>query len=167
MNNPINTLNPTSKLSTLARLASGLLLACANTLALAEDGQVLFDQNCAACHGEGGIGTIGLAPPLQNTELWGKLGDNAPNYIANVMSGGLSGKINSQGVDYVGLVMPPQSHLTSEEMTQIADYVLTALNGLSKAPTPQQIEDIRQKPASHKELRALREGAPATQIAMK
>ena len=91
-----------------ALLAVPYLLAVPALADAGETGEALFSSICAACHGDQGQGTAGIAPPLVDPTLWQGLGDKAPVYIAGVMAGGMSGKINANGVDYIGLVMPTQ-----------------------------------------------------------
>lgn len=134
--------------------------AASNAPAWAADhGQNLFMNVCEACHGKGGVGTAGIAPPLVDADLWSRLGDKAPTYIANILAGGMSGKITALGVDYIGLVMPPQSEVASaEELTAVANYVLKDLNGLSQAADAADIHAALKAPRTHKQLRAMREG---------
>lgn len=134
------------------------LLALAASPALAADGAALFAGTCAACHGDGGIGVPGLAPPLVDAELWTALGDKTPAYLAGVMAGGLSGKITVKGVDFVGLVMPPQTEIPDADLAAIGAYVLKDLNGLSAAPDEAAIAAAKATPPTHKALRALRRG---------
>jgi mono/diheme cytochrome c family protein len=125
----------------------------------AEDGAALFRQHCMACHGEHGAGAAGLAPPLQNAELWGALGKDSTRYILAVMRGGLSGAIRAQGVDYIGLAMPPQAHLKPEEREKIARYVLETLNDAPRTDIASALEaEIAEAPLSHKTLRLARNG---------
>lgn len=141
----------------LAAAFSACLAALAGP-ALAADGAELFAGTCAACHGEGGIGFEGLAPPLVDAELWTALGDKAPLYLAGVMAGGLSGKLTVAGVDYVGLVMPPQTEIPDADLAAIGAYVLKDLN---KLPTPfdeTAVAAAKAAPPTHKALRAMRKG---------
>lgn len=133
-----------------------LPVICGANPTLAGSGAELFAATCAACHGEAGVGTLGLAPPLQHKELWQRLGEKSPKYIAGVMANGMSGRLNVNGEDYIGLVMPPMAHLSSEDLAAIATYVLVTLNGMATAPDVTLIETMKQKTLSHKELQALR-----------
>ncbi len=141
-----------------ALLAVPYLLAVPALADAGETGEALFSSICAACHGDKGQGTEGIAPPLVDPVLWQGLGDKAPVYIAGVMAGGMSGKINANGVDYIGLVMPTQAAHGADDLTAIAAYVLTKLNGLPAGPDKATVEAALAKPPSHKELRALRKG---------
>ena len=131
---------------------AALLLALG---AHAQASEALFQQHCSSCHGAQAEGIPGLAPALVNTALWQGLGDQAPNYITGVMAGGLSGKLSSNGQLYIGLVMPPQSHLPSDELASVASYVLS-LNGQAQTVSAQAVEQARQNALSHAQLRELR-----------
>jgi mono/diheme cytochrome c family protein len=141
-------------------LAGMAASAAAGVPALAADhGKDMFVAVCEACHGEGGVGTEGVAPPLVDPALWSRLGDKAPAYLAGVLAGGLSGKISANGIDYIGLVMPPQSEAgSSKELAAVANYVLKDLNGLASVADAAGIDAALNAPQSHKQLRALREG---------
>lgn len=139
-------------------LLGGALLGI-SALAVADDGAALFAQHCSGCHGPQAVGIEGIAPPLHNPELWQSLDAQAPRYIAGVMSGGLSGTLNVAGLDYMGLVMPPQSQIDSAQLASIAGYVLGELNGVASAPDAALIDQLKAAPLSHKELRAIRKGS--------
>lgn len=135
-----------------------VLLSSASTIAAADlSGADLFSKTCAACHGDAGVGIPGLAPPLQNAELWQRLGSKGNEYIAGVMTAGLSGTITVDGIKYQAMVMPSQSMIASEDLVKIAEYVLTTLNGSDAIPDVALIDKLKATPLSHKELRALRE----------
>ena len=67
----------------------------------------------------------------------------------------MSGKISAQGQLYIGLVMPPQSHLPSDELAQVASYLLN-LNGVKATVTAADVEQARSPAQTHAQLRALR-----------
>lgn len=126
--------------------------------ALAADGAEVFESVCAACHQSGGTGAPGLAPPLVDPALWQRLGDKAPEYVANVMIAGLTGTITAGGQGYYGLAMPSQEYLSDEELLAAAAYVLQDLAGSKLAVTPEAIAAARAAPLGHKALIALRKG---------
>lgn len=137
-----------------------LTLALTSHHCLAEPtGAQLFEKHCAACHGQGGVGIEGIAPPLSNPDLWSLLGEKGDTYIAGVMTGGMSGTLKVAGVDYRGLVMPAQSQLDSETLASIAAYVVKTLNGGVASPTANTIESLKTAPMSHQQLRLLRKGS--------
>lgn len=139
-------------------LVSVLVLLASSSTGLADDisGADLFSNTCAACHGDAGVGIPGLAPPLQNPELWQRLGPKGNEYIAGVMTAGLSGTIIVDGIKYQAMVMPPQSMIASEDLVKIAEYVLTTLNGSEAIPDVALIDTLKATPLSHTELRAIR-----------
>ncbi|MBO6518498.1 MAG: cytochrome-c oxidase, cbb3-type subunit III [Rhodospirillales bacterium] len=57
--------------------------------AAANEGQQLFEDNCVACHGEGGVGTAELGAPPLNNDIWLYGGDKATivESIANSRAG--------------------------------------------------------------------------------
>jgi mono/diheme cytochrome c family protein len=125
--------------------------------ALATDGEALFNESCAACHQRGGVGSVGLAPPLVDRVLWDRLGRAAPDYIQGVMLAGLSGSIEVAGQQYDGLVMPPQARMTDDELAAIGIYVLSTLN-VMKNPTltAATVAALRSAPPTHAALREMR-----------
>ena len=123
------------------------------------DGEAAFASHCAACHGEGGAGTPGFAPPLASPALWEGLGPDAPDYLAGVILRGLVGTIRSEGQVYAGLMMPPQAQIDDAEIALIADYVLQELGGLEASLDPDTLETLRAEPPSHADLLALRAGS--------
>lgn len=124
-----------------------------------DSGKVMFENRCAACHGSAGVGIEGVAPPLKNPDLWKLLGGNGGKYIAGVMTGGMSGTINVDGIDYRGLVMPTQAAIESAELAIIAKYVVQTLNGGTSMPSVGMINELKTAPLSHAELRSIRKGA--------
>ncbi|MBL1268039.1 c-type cytochrome [Vreelandella arctica] len=123
-------------------------------------GESLFQQNCSSCHGVGAIGTPGLAPPLKNPELWQSLGSQASlYYLVGVVTNGMSGKLEVDGQVYQGLVMPPLAHIESSDLVNIADYVLSDLNGLSVTTSESDVEALQNEPMNHGLLRAKRSSA--------
>ena len=157
-------------------LAIGVLTLA--QVAWADDlGKPMFGNRCAACHGAAsvvadrflqqgrhrhgaaGVGIEGLAPPLQNPELWKSLGENGAKYMAGVMTGGMTGTITVADVDYRGLVMPAQSFIASTELAMIAKYVVETLNAGASTPSIALIDELKAAPLPHAEIRAIRKGA--------
>lgn len=144
---------------TPARPTLAALIAAALPGAALADGATLFSQTCAACHGESGVGTPGLAPPLNLADFWTGLGDKAPAYVAGVLMSGLTGRITSGGMDYIGLAMPAQTQLTDAEAAEVGTFVLATLGGQAgQAVTAEAIAADRAAPPPHADLRALRKG---------
>lgn len=143
--------------------ARAAAVAVAAVVALAgpalADGAATFGSICAACHGEGGVGTPGLAPPLDLADFWKGLGDKAPSYIAGVIAAGLTGKISAGGMDYIGLAMPAQAELSDADAAEVATYVVATLGGQGgTSVTPEEVAHARAAPPSHADLRKMRAG---------
>lgn len=136
-----------------------LLLAFAGPAGAQEAGATSFGSVCGACHGAAGEGIAGIAPPLAGTDVWARLGDAAPTYLAGVMAAGLAGRITVDGADYVGLAMPSQGHLPAGQLAAIGTYVLVTLNGRAGGLDVGEVEAALADPPSHKALREVRRGA--------
>lgn len=134
-------------------LASSVIAATA----FATDGEALFNGSCAACHQRDGMGSVGLAPPLVDSELWNRLGSAAGSYIQGVMLSGLSGSIEVGGQKYAGLVMPSQARMTDDELAAIGIYVLSTLNSISNPQlSAATVATLRASPPTHADLREMR-----------
>lgn len=106
----------------MKRLLIGL--AALLGLAMAADGQELYRQTCAACHGTVGQGLPGVFIPLANNP---RVQDEA--YVVKVIREGISGPLEVFGRTYHG-VMPALPHITEADAKAIAAYV----RGLGEAP---------------------------------
>ncbi|MDQ3845472.1 MAG: c-type cytochrome [Bacteroidota bacterium] len=82
----------------------------------------LFQENCATCHGQNGMGTPQLAPPLVGSPRL--KGD--PGMAIRILLHGLTGPVN--GVEYNG-PMASQAQYTDEELADILSYIREHLNG--------------------------------------
>ncbi|TPE51893.1 c-type cytochrome [Amaricoccus solimangrovi] len=127
----------------LTGLAVAMALASAPGGAADLDGAALFETHCAACHGAGGVGTPGLAPPLDRPDFWQALGENAPEYIGGVVTKGLNMRIAVRGEQYMGTMMPPVAGASDEELAAVATWVLDTLGGTQLAVAPADIAAAR------------------------
>lgn len=130
-----------------------VLTMLVTTGALADD-VALFTQTCGACHGKGGVGIPGMAPPLAGAE-WAKAGKpDSRLYVPEIILNGLSGKLVAAGRTYQG-VMPAQKQRKDDEIAVLANYVLAKLNTAPadfKPLTAADIEALRAKKVDHKTL---------------
>lgn len=83
-------------------------------------GKLLFNENCAPCHGTGGVGVAGAYPNLADDEwIWGgELADLQQTIaygVRNTNSNSRQGEMPKFGVDGM---------LTKEQIDQVADYVV-------------------------------------------
>ncbi len=138
------------------RTALLVLAAVAAAGAVQADGAAGFAETCAACHGEAGVGIPGVAPPLARPAFWAALGDKAPQYVAGVMAAGMAGKLTVEGQLYIGLIMPPQSHLEAAELAEIGTYVLQGLGGTTAVVDVETVNAALKAPPAHADLKAMR-----------
>lgn len=138
-----------------AALVAGLLVGPA----LAEDASLdpaeQFETHCAACHGEAGVGTPGLAPPLDRPEFWGALGDNAPKYLAGVVAKGFNMTVTVRGETFTGMIMPPPAGIPDDELAAAATYVVATLGQTDKTVTGADVAAAREG-VSNDDLKAMR-----------
>lgn len=126
-----------------ARIAGCLILGASLPASAQEiDGTTLFNDNCAVCHAEGGIGNPGFAPPLNRPAFW--QGMDAPtDYIAAVVIGGLHGTMTVDGQMYVGLRMPPLPQIEDAEIAAIATYVAGELGQTDATASAETVAAVR------------------------
>ncbi|WP_454746246.1 c-type cytochrome [Ciceribacter selenitireducens] len=144
------------------RLSAAIILLAglgSPAAARAEDGAALFEASCSACHQSGGIGTPGIAPPLNDPALWQRLGAKAPDYVAGVMISGLSGTITAGGQMYAGLIMPSHASISDADLAVIGTYILSTVNATGQTLDAAHLEAARQAKPSHADLRKLRKGS--------
>lgn len=137
-----------------ASLFAGSLLVTGQ--ALAASGEELFNTACSACHAAGGVGTPGLAPPLDRPEFWKELGDKAPDYIAGVVTKGLNAQIKVNGESYAGMMMPPVAGQSDDDLAAITTWVLQTLGKTDKTVTPEDIKTARESNLTNDDLKAMR-----------
>jgi mono/diheme cytochrome c family protein len=93
------------------------------------EGATIYADKCASCHQADGSGVPGSFPPLRGNP---NVADVA--YVESVISDGLSGPLEVDGVTYDGVM--PAIDLSDAERTAVAEYVASlAEAGESTAPT--------------------------------
>ncbi|MFP6896344.1 MAG: PA14 domain-containing protein [Roseibacillus sp.] len=114
-------------------------------LASAQDGKVMYEQLCGACHGNDGQGAQeGQFPPLADS-AWIK---GAPDRMIQVVLHGMMGEVTvpskfAASPTY-NLVMPPQgAALTSDQIARITTYVRTSWGNKEGAITVAMVEAQR------------------------
>lgn len=101
-------------------------------------GEVLYKQNCIACHQADGNGVTGAFPPLAKSDYLGNL-DQAIHVVAN----GLGGPITVNGETY-NSVMPKLS-LSDEEIASVLTYVINNWDNKGGEVTPSMVAPQRGK----------------------
>ena len=127
-------------------LVAGLLGAVFTGLAAADDnGQALFESNCAACHQPTGQGIPGAFPPLAGSDF---LLADKQRAIETVIQG-RTGPITVNGQEFNAL-MPPMGHLEDEQIAAILSYVLNAWGNDGGKVTEDEVEAVRERLAGVK-----------------
>lgn len=95
-------------------------------------GKIAFNENCAACHGTGGVGVPGAYPTLADDEwLWGgTLADIEQTIkygVRNPNGNSRQSEMPKFGADGM---------LTPEQISQVADYVVSLSNKAPAAGSP-------------------------------
>jgi len=83
-------------------------------------GEALYEANCAACHGEGGIGIEGVGKPLVKSEFVADLSD------AELVDFLIVGRDTADPLNTTGILKPPRGgnpSLTDEDLAVIVEYV--------------------------------------------
>lgn len=109
------------------------------TQATAVVGKEAYEANCATCHMANGEGVPGTFPPMAGSE---RVNGPADEHIKVVLNG-LSGPITVKGVQYDGS-MPPQGHLSDQEIADIVTYERTSWGNTGGAVTADQVKALRQ-----------------------
>jgi len=93
------------------------------------NGEQLFVQNCASCHGNKAEGYSNVFPPLVNTE-WVSGDKSVP---IRILLNGMQGEIEVNGQSYQGVMPSFKARLSTAEMAAILNY----LRSLSESSSPQ------------------------------
>ena len=121
-------------------VAVGGFVGAAPDAALMKKGEALYKGAgaCFTCHLPEGQGQPRAVPPLAGSD-W--LKDN-PNRTIAIVLRGLAGPIKVNGQNYYS-AMPPQIHLSDEELAAIITYVNNAWGNKGASVTPAQVAKAR------------------------
>ncbi|WP_240642607.1 c-type cytochrome [Pseudidiomarina mangrovi] len=126
------------------KIKSGMFVSVATALALfsgvaqADMGASVYQKHCMACHQANGQGMAGVFPPLSgNSNITDK-----PDYMAETIIKGKSGKITVSGTEYNGM-MPPMGYMSDADIAAVVNYVNEKFAGGSKTLTAKEVKAIR------------------------
>ncbi|AWV97278.1 c-type cytochrome [Arcticibacterium luteifluviistationis] len=86
------------------------------------NGENLYKQNCANCHGEKGEGLRNLYPPLRNNEHL-----KSTEHVICIIKNGASGKLELNGQVY-DQAMPANPKLFNLDIAQLVTYLNKEFN---------------------------------------
>lgn len=124
-------------------LLSGLLISILAMLSVPAlggnaEGKAAYQKHCQACHQANGAGVAGAFPPLADNENI----DSDPTYLAQSIIKGVTGPIEVQGKKYNGY-MPALKHMSTEEVVQVVEYIISDLNNSDASISEADVEAIR------------------------
>ncbi len=106
-------------------------------------GRLLYNYNCATCHGPDGKGIENLAPPLLASEL---VSENKERLVA-LMLHGLTGPLKIAGKDYnFSNAMPgigSNEKLSNENIRDLGNFIRNAFTTSPQSITIQTVDSLR------------------------
>jgi mono/diheme cytochrome c family protein len=113
-----------------------------NAKAIVQQGEKVYGQHCADCHGKNGEGVVGIYPPLDgNTSVTEPSGINATRMI---LLGGFSPLTAANPRPYS---MPPfAQQLTDGEVSAVASYIRRTWTNNASVVRPEDVSRYRHTP---------------------
>lgn len=109
----------TEAAASAAPAASTQASAAAQNVASVSNGEKVYNQNCASCHGANGQGVQGSFPPLVgNPTVTGY-----DIHLIHIVKYGLNGKIKVGGVDYNGMMPAWVQSLSNADIAAVLTYI--------------------------------------------
>ncbi|MCK9290063.1 MAG: copper-containing nitrite reductase [Bacteroidales bacterium] len=100
-------------------------------------GQILYKQNCMACHMENGSGITGTFPPLVNSDFLQARSDHGIGVVLD----GLQGEIMVNGVKYNNIM--PAVSLNDDQAASVITYVLNNFDNGGGLVTAAKVKEWR------------------------
>jgi len=101
-------------------------------------GQLVYNNNCLACHQEDGRGVFGLNPPLSKTK-W-VLGEK--KQLIGIVLKGMKEELEIEGEFYQN-PMPAHSHLSDQEIADVLTYIRSHFGNTASAVTTLEVKNVR------------------------
>ena len=106
-------------------------------------GENLYVQHCASCHGQQGTGVGGAFPPLAGAE-W-VTGDE--DTAIRILLHGLQGRIEVDGRSYSNVMPAFGRRLSDEEVAALLSFVRSAWGNEAEGVSPQDVAEVRRQHA--------------------
>lgn len=116
-----------------------------NEKASALNGEELFGQNCATCHGNDARGMAGVFPPLVKSP-WVTGDKSIP---VRIVRDGLTGSIEVGGQTYQGMMPSFKARLSNDQIAAILNYLRNKSKAGNEKITAKDISQIAGKYAQH------------------
>lgn len=114
------------------------LIAQTETKSLSsEQGKLVYEQNCLACHQVDGSGVPNLTPSLVNASF--VLGDKSA--LINIVLKGMK-DVEIDGEIYDN-PMPPFTHLTDEDIAGVLTYIRTNFTNKATVVKKEEVAQVR------------------------
>ncbi len=137
--------------------ATALFYACDERTYI--QGEAIYEYKCANCHMSSGEGLLGNIPPLAGSDwLERRRGD-----IACIIRYGYADSITVNGIRY-GAPMAGHPELSETEITNVANYVLTAWYNDYEVLQPAEVTDALEACRDWEKVKLLPSALPAARI---
>src|SRR5262249_7495957 len=123
-------------------------------------GKVLFEANCALCHGPDGMGKPNQAPPMVGSE-W--IVSDGVNRLIRIPSVGLAGPLEVKGQQFNMSMAAMGATYNDDDLAAVLSYIRNAWGNKASMVTPEQVAAVRKdvagrtQPYSSDELKKLPE----------
>lgn len=101
-------------------------------------GEMVYNNNCLACHQADGRGVMGLNPPLTKTQ-W-VLGDKKA--LISIVLKGMKQTIEVED-EFYSNPMPSHAHLTDKEIADVLTYIRSRFGNKASSITELEVKNIR------------------------
>ena len=122
-------------------LVAGIPIVFLFTSDSKDQSQLLYEAQCANCHGTSGEGLRNLYPPLAKADFV----EEHPEKIACIIRNGMEGEVVVNGKTY-NQPMPGNQQLSADQIANIINYIRRNWGNEAPYTTPQKVqEQLRQE----------------------
>ncbi len=145
-----------SRFAWIGGMALLILLGTGNNVFAEENTGARIYKRCAACHLADGAGVPGAFPPLAGRIEHFAATNKGRAYLVMVISKGLVGPLEIDGVTYRGMMPGQGSTLKNEGITEVLNYMLETFPDLANTSViaPFTVEEVGEITAAHPKANA-------------